>query len=165
MRSAMKSAIFAAAFAGLGAVASSAAVTPPNDKDLSKGNWELNVAKSKFGCTKPPQVSIRHIMDAGWGMTYVEWTATQADGKPFETHYVYRYDGKKYPVGIDRPDAREAIIYTLKNPHHVDFIHVDKEGKTTSMYYRDISADGQTMTQSNKTVGKDCEDLQVFDRR
>jgi hypothetical protein len=165
MRSSTKYAIFAAAFAGFGATVCGAAVTPPNDKDLSKGEWELNVAKSKFGCGKPPQVSKRHIVDAGWGMTFVEWTGIQADGKPFETHYVYRYDGQRYPVGIDRPDAKEAIIYTLKNPHHIDFVHVDKEGKVTSNYYRDISADGQTMTQSNKTVGRDCEDLQVFERR
>jgi hypothetical protein len=165
MRCAKISSILAAVLVGMLAAGSQAAVTPPNDKDFSKGDWELNVAKSTFACNKAPQVSKRHIIDAGWGMTFVEWTGTQADGKPFITHYVFRYDGQKYPVGIDRPDAKEAIIYTLKTPHHIDFVHVDKDGKVTSTYYRDISADGQTMTQSSKFTGKSCEDLQVFERR
>jgi hypothetical protein len=165
MRVSRNGLFLAAAFVVASLTGSHAAVTPPSDKDLSKGDWEINLAKSKFACSKPPQVSKRHIIDAGWGMTFVHWTGVQADGKPFETRYVFRYDGQKYPVGIDRPDAREAIIYMLKNPHHIDFRHVDKEGKVTSTYYRDISADGQTMTQSSKFTGRDCEDLQVFQRR
>ncbi len=165
MRFVKTTSVLAVVIAGMLATGAQAAVTPPDTKDFSKGDWELNVAKSKFGCGKAPQVSKRHIIDAGWGMTFVDWTGSQADGKPFRSRYVFRYDGQEYPVGIDRPNAREAIVYKLTNPHRIDFTHVDKEHKVTSTYYRQISDDGQTMTQSSKFTGRDCEDLQVFERR
>ncbi len=147
------------------ASASAANISPPSAKDLTVGDWEINLAKSKYACSKPPQASRRHIFDAGFGVTVVEWTGTTTDGKPFSTRYFWRYDGGEYPVSIDGPDAREGIVYKLINPHRVEFVHVDKQHKVTSTYYREVSADGQTMTQSSKFTGRDCEDLQVFERR
>lgn len=158
------SALAAAAF-GLIVVSSEAAVTPPSQKDLTLGNWELNVAKSKFTCSKAPQVSKRRIFDAGWGLMVAEWEAVNADGKPFTTRYVWRYDGEKFPAGITGPNSSEAIAYKLINPNRVEFIHLDKADKVTSTYYRQVSPDGQTMTQSTKYTGRDCEDLQVFERK
>jgi hypothetical protein len=157
-------AVVAAAVAMMaGSVA--AAVTPPSTKDLTLGQWELNVAKSKFTCSKAPQMSKRHIFDAGWGMMVAEWNATTAEGKPFVSRYVWRYDGQEYPVSITGPNANESIVYKLINPNRVEFVHLDKAGKTTSTYYRQVSTDGQTMTQSTKYTGRDCEDLQVFERK
>jgi hypothetical protein len=145
--------------------AGQAAVTPPSQKDLTLGTWELNLGKSKFACSQAPQASRRHIFDAGFGMMVAEWNATTADGKPFTTRYVWRYDGGKYPASIMRPDASEAIVYKLINPRRVEFVHLDKADKVTSTYYREVSADGQTMTQSTKYSDRTCEDLQVFERR
>jgi len=141
------------------------AVEPPSKKDLTLGHWEVNLAKSKYTCSKAPQASKRHIFDAGWGMMVAEWTGTSTEGKPFSTRYVWRYDGQEYPESITGPDARESIVYKLINPNRVEFVHLDKTGKTTSTYYRQVSTDGQTMTQSTKYTGRDCEDLQVFDRK
>ncbi len=165
MRFAKTSAALAMAAAALLATSAQAAVAPPSSKDLTLGHWELNVAKSKFTCSKAPQSSKRHLFDAGWGLMVADWDAVNADGKAFTTRYVWRYDGGQYPSSIMRPDANEAIVYKLINPNRVEFIHVDKAEKVTSTYYRQVSTDGQTMTQSTKYTGRDCEDLQVFERR
>src|SRR5438067_13872411 len=82
--------------------ASASAVEPPNPKDMIQGTWELNVAKSKF-CGAGPQKSTRRIFDAGWGLISTIWTGTAADGKPIDNRYVARYDGQKYPAGINSP--------------------------------------------------------------
>ena len=155
----------AAAVFGLMATSSYAEVAAPSPKDLTLGHWELNVAKSKFICSKAPQSSKRHFFDAGWGLMVADWDAVNPDGKAFTTRYVWRYDGGRYPASIMKPDANEALVYKLINPNRVEFIHVDKAEKVTSTYYRQVSTDGQTMTQSTKYTGRDCEDLQVFERR
>jgi len=155
----------AAAVISMMAAGSQAAVTPPSQKDLTIGNWELNLSKSKFACSPAPKMSNRQIFDTGWDMLVVEWAETTAEGRAFTTRYVIKYDGGKYPASIARPDAREAIIWKLINPSRVEFVHVDHADKVTSTYYRQVSADGQTMTQSTKYTGRDCENLEVFDRK
>jgi hypothetical protein len=139
------------------------AVEPPNPKDLTQGKWELNVAKSKF-CGAAPKKSERVIVDAGWGLIYTTWTGVDADGNPVLIHYVARYDGDKYPAGLDRP-ATESITWKLVSPNRLEFVHWSKDDKMTSSYVRTVSTDGQTMTQSAKFVGQACEESQVFERR
>jgi hypothetical protein len=141
-----------------------AAVDPPNPKDLTHGNWELQVAKSKF-CGLAAQKSTRHIFEAGWGLISVIWESIGADGKPTTSRYVYRYDGQKYPSNSDRV-AAEAITWKLVNPRRVEFVHWSKDDKVTSEYVRTVSEDGQTMTQSAKFISPaPCEESQVFERR
>jgi hypothetical protein len=151
--------IAAAAFVA----AAAGAVEPPNPKDLTQGTWELNVAKSKF-CGPAPHKSVRKIFDAGWGLISTIWTGEAADGKPIDNRYVARYDGEKYPAGINSP-AAEAISWKLVDPHRLEFTHWSKDDKVTSTYVRTVSADGQTMTQTSKVVGRDCGESQVFDRK
>jgi hypothetical protein len=167
MRFAKRLCAVAAAFAALTAANGHAAVNPPDPKDLTMGEWELNVAKSKFGCTAAPKVSKRHMYNAGFDMMVSVWTGTRADGTPFDTRYVWRYDGDKYPAGLGRPDSAtsEAIAWKLVDPHHVTFTHYNHADKVTQNLSREISADGQTMTQITNDVGKNCQDVQVFDRR
>jgi hypothetical protein len=145
------------------AQSSLAAVAPPNPKDLTQGTWELNLAKSKF-CEPAPQKSTREIIDAGWGLIVVHWTGIDAAGKSMDVRYVWRYDGAKYPAEINKP-ADESISWKLVNPSRVEFTHWSKSDKVTSTYVRTVSADGQTMTQTGKFVGKPCETSQVFDRQ
>jgi hypothetical protein len=139
------------------------AVEPPNQKDLTQGRWELNLAKSKF-CGPAPKKSERVIVDAGWGLIYTTWTGVDADGNPVLIHYVARYDGDKYPAGLDRP-ATESITWKLVSPNRLEFVHWSKDDNMTSSYVRTVSTDGQTMTQNAKFVGQACEESQVFERR
>ena len=158
-----KTLVVATAIAGMFIGSSSmAAVYPPNPKDLMQGKWELNLAKSKF-CLTAPQKSSRYIFDAGWGLIVFEQSGVDAAGKPTSGRYVGRYDGDKWPDIATGP-AREAIIWKQVSPSRVEFAHISKEDKITSEYVRTVSADGQTMTQHAKFVGRACEDDQVFDR-
>jgi hypothetical protein len=145
-------------------------VTPPNPKDLTIGRWVLQVDKSHFcpaasGASSAPQSSSRDIFDAGGGLVSIDWVTVQANGNKTDTRYVYRYDGKPYPTSIMAPSG-EGIVWQLVNPHKVTFQHVSyKDGKVTQRLERDISDDGQTMTQTTHIVARpDCEDVQVFQR-
>jgi len=160
-----KTAVFSpvACLVVLSLCASANAAAPPNTKDLTLGNWELNLTKSKF-CGTAPQKSARQIFDAGWGMIVVEQSGINAKGEPTTGRYVYRYDGEKYPDVITRA-AKEAITWRLVSPSRVEFVHWSLEDKVTSEYVRTVSDDGQTMTQTGKFVGRECVDSQVFDRR
>jgi hypothetical protein len=141
------------------------ATPPPNQKDLTQGTWDLQLAKSKFSCTPAPQKSSREIVDVGWGLIVTHWTGADSKGQPTDFRYVYRYDGTKYPSEIEKP-ADEAIVWKLVNPRRVEFTHYSKDDKITQELSRIVTADGKTMTQVTKYIGKPCgEDVQVFERR
>lgn len=157
---------FAVSVAGVMFAANALAVEPPNPKDLIQGKWELVLEKSKFcNAATAPKAGNRWIFDAGWGLIVTEWGGTAADGKPIVTRYVARYDGGKYPANITKPDASEAISWKLVNPGRLEFTHYDKADKVTSTYLRTVSEDGQTMTQVSTFVGRECKDIQVFQRK
>jgi hypothetical protein len=139
------------------------AVEPPNDDDLTQGNWELIREKSEF-CKPVPRKSRREILDAGWGLISVYWTGVDADGKDVSTRYVYRYDGEKYPATIMAP-ADESITWRLVSPSRVEFTHWSKDGEITEELVRTVSEDGQEMTQTRKYLETEqCVDTQVFKR-
>ncbi len=157
-------ATLAAAFA-LSATTAMAAIDPPNPKDWIQGKWRLSLTKSKF-CGAASKAEDRHIFDAGWGLIVTEWGGETADGKPIVNRYVARYDGGKYPANVTRPDTptSESISWKLVDNRHLEFVHYDKKDKITSTYTREVTADGQQMTQVNTFVGQECKDIKVFDR-
>ena len=148
-----------------------AELNPPNPKDLTQGTWEVDISKAKYceGQSQgeaAPKVSRRHIYDAGFGLIVVHWTGIRGNGKPFDVRYVYRYDGEKYPASIDEPDAAEAIVWKLVDPHHVEFTHYAKDNQITQQLSRTVSEDGQVMTQTTRYTNRPgCEEVQVFHRR
>lgn len=157
---------FLAAVCLLAAGNASAAVEPPNSKDLTQGKWELQAAKSKF-CKDAPQHAAREIFDAGWGLISVHWTGTDVKGAPIDNRYVYRYDGQKYPVDILKP-GEVSITWKLVSPSRVEFVDWSKDNKMIAENVRIVSDDGQTMTQTTKFSGKpdqSCQDVQVFERK
>jgi hypothetical protein len=159
------------ALVGVFAARVSFAVEPPNPKDLTQGNWALQLDKSKFcNPSRAPQQSLRSIVNEGYGLISVHWTGVSADGKPMDIHYVYSYDGRKFPAGEYSPNRdlakKEAITYHLINPHRVEFQHWSRDGKLTQSLVREVSDDGQTMTQTTKLTNRPgCTDTQVFQRQ
>jgi hypothetical protein len=150
---------------------SSWAADPPNPKDLTQGNWQADFSRSKY-CEgqsqgqRVPRVSRRQIIDAGWGLISVHWTGIDADGKPMDIRYVYRYDGQKYPADLGDTPAKESITWKLVNPHRVEFVHRSKGDKVTQRLTRTVSEDGQTMTQTTRYTNRPgCEEVQVFERQ
>src|SRR5262245_37214948 len=79
----------------------SAAVEPPNPKDLTQGTWELNLQKSKFcptnargGPATPPRGGARIISDVGWGLIAVQQISVNERGERAgegRISYVYKY--------------------------------------------------------------------------
>ncbi len=110
---------------------------------------------------------MRAIVDEGFGLVSVHWTGANAKGQPYDIHYVYSYDGRKYPVGeFSGRKSREAITYHLINPRRVEFQHWSLDGKMTQDLARTVSDDGQTMTQTTKLSNRPgCTDVQVFQRQ
>jgi hypothetical protein len=139
-------------------------IRPPNQADWTQGIWEMVSDESAF-CKPTPRVSIRQIIDVGWGMISVHWTGIDASGNPIDSRYVYRYDGDRYPANIQKP-ATESISWKLVNPKRVDFFHWSKDGRMTEELSREVSDDGQKMTQLRRYLGgSECVDKQVFRRR
>ncbi len=57
------------------------------------------------------------------------------------------------------------MTFHLVNPHRLTWEHWSRDGKLTSSYVREVSADGQTMTQTNKLLNRPgCVDVEVFRR-
>lgn len=151
-----------------------AAVEPPNPKDLTQGTWELNLQKSKYcptnargGPARPSRGGARVISDLGWGMIAVQQIGVNEKGERTGENrisYVLRYDGQKYPAGLNGPSA-EGIAWKLVNPRRVEFAHYTKDGTITAEYVRTVTEDGQEMTQTTKFPARECVDYQVFDRK
>ncbi len=160
----LRSVLLLGAVSGLVGLGPCRAAEPPNPQDLTQGDWQMVPAQSKF-CGPAPWASRRRIYDAGWGLIAVHWTGTDAQGKPIDIRYVWRYDGQKYPSNI-AGTAVEAITWKLVNPHRVEFEHWSKDNHKTQELLRTVSADGQEMTQTLKYLGgAECVETQVFRRQ
>ena len=156
------------ALAGTIFVAQSATgAEPPSKKDLTIGKWELQVAKSHV-CNAGARKSAREITDSGWGLVTTHWTGIDAKGAPIDTWYVYKLDGQKYPSDIGKP-TDVAISWKQTSPSRIEFIDWAKDGKKLADNVREVSADGQTMTQTTTPATADgkapCVDTQVFARQ
>lgn len=155
---------------GLSIVGAGSATEPPNSKDLIVGDWTLDLSKSKFcNPAEAPKQSLRKIMDEGYGMVSVYWTGTNADGTPIDRRYVYFNDGRKVPAGEFRGtplQSKESMTFRLINPHRVVWEHWSPDNKVTSRYVREVSADGQTMTQTDTLLNRPgCVDKEVYERQ
>jgi hypothetical protein len=161
--------VCAVALVGLSVARSSHAVEPPNAKDLVVGDWALELDRSKFcNPAEAPKQAFRKIVDEGYGMVSVHWTGIDASGAPIDRRYVYFNDGRKVPAGEFNGVAlksKESMTFHLVNPHRLVWEHWSPTNKLTSSYVREVSADGQTMTQTDKLMNRPgCVDVQV-DRR
>jgi hypothetical protein len=159
----------AVALVGLSTARVSLAGEPPNPKDLVVGDWVLQLDKSKF-CdpARVPKQDFRKIRDEGYGMVSVDWTGIDAKGARYKRLYVYFNDGHRVPAGEFRGtplESKESMTFHLINPHRVVWEHWSKDNKLTSTWVREVSADGQTMTETDKVMSRPaCRDVQVFER-
>jgi len=162
--------ISSAALAALSFAASAGAVEPPNPRDLMIGDWALQLDKSKFcDAAKAPKQSFRKVRDEGYGMISVHWTGTEADGTPIDRRYVYFNNGTKVPAGEFRDTplkTKESMTFHLINPHRLVWEHWSADNKLTGNWVREVSADGQTMTQTDKLLDRPgCVDVEVYRRQ
>src|SRR5271166_422340 len=109
--------------------------------DPNMGTWKLNEAKSKFpaGATKNTTVVYAPAGD----QVKVTTDGTTGDGKPVQTEWTGKFDGKDYPLTGD-PSANSRS-YKKVDDHTLDLTN-KKDGKVTTTGHIIVSADGMTRT-------------------
>jgi hypothetical protein len=118
------------------------------------GTWKLNEAKSKLvpGMIKNTTV----VYTAEGDSVKVTTEGTGMDGKPMNTEWTGKFDGKDYPLTGDRSaDSRSYV----KVDDHTMTLENKKGGMVTTSGKIVVSADGKTRTLT--TSGKNAEGKQV----
>jgi hypothetical protein len=132
----------------LGLVACATAVAIAQMAAIDKsymGTWKLNVAKSTYQPGPGPKESTRVHEDRGAGFVLISTDSVNAQGAKTHGAYVYKPDGKEYPVaGANQPGAATIALIAV-DPLTVTFTQ-KLDGKVTSTGTRTVSKDGKTMT-------------------
>jgi hypothetical protein len=118
--------------------------------DALLGDWDLNIAKSKFNPTPPMKKYTMKVIDAGDGRLLIKSDWIDADGTVGHVEYSTALDGKPISI-IDYPIA-DTVIDTMVNPTTWKSIW-KKGGKTVERELEHISADGKTFREIDE--GKD----------
>jgi hypothetical protein len=131
--------------------------------DAVVGSWKLNTSMSKFS-GMAPKSGMRMYTESAEG-TVLDQKMVGADGKEMAMHTAIKYDGKDYPVsGNADADTVSAKVIDAHTTHFT----MKKGGKEVGTVHRVVSADGKTLTVTNKGThgdGKAYEDTLVFDRQ
>jgi len=130
--------------------------------DPVMGTWKLNEAKSKFspGATKNTTVVYAPAGD----QVKVTTDGTTGDGKPVQTEWTGKFDGKDYPLAGDPSSTRS---YKKINDHTLELTN-KKDGKVTSSGRAVVSRDGKTRTVTLSGTGSDGKNITstaVYDKQ
>jgi hypothetical protein len=131
--------------------------------DPAIGNWQVNLAKSKYAPGTAP-ANLRVTIEAAGQGVKVTATTLRQNGQKIEVHYTAYLDGKDYPV-TGSPDY-DTVSLTRKG-NMVEGTR-KRNGMIVQTYQRFVSEDRRTMTVA--TTGKDAagntlNSVAVFDRR
>ena len=129
--------------------------------DSVMGTWKLNEAKSKFspGASKNTTVVYSNMGD----QVKVTTDGTGGDGKPLQTEWVGKFDGKDYPL---TGDASSTRAYKQINDRTLEITN-KKDGKVTTSGRAMVSADGKTRTlklNGTDSKGKTFTETAVYDK-
>ncbi len=103
-------ALIAVASLGLTALANSALA---GKMDALLGDWDLNIAKSKFEPKPPMKKYTMKVIDAGTGHLLVKSDWIESDGTPGHVEYSTAFDGK--PISILDYPAADTVTDTMLN--------------------------------------------------
>jgi hypothetical protein len=131
--------------------------------DPAVGNWQLNLAKSKYAPGTAP-ANLRVIIEAAGQGVRVTATTVRQNGQKIVVEYTAYLDGKDYPV-TGSPDYDTVSL--KRNGKMIEGTR-KKDGKVVQTYQRVVSDDRRTMTVA--TTGKDAagntlNSVAIFDRR
>jgi hypothetical protein len=146
------------------AIAAMAGAASAQSKDPVAGTWTLNVAKSKFAPGPPAKSGKAVITASGADGVKIAFDGVTGAGDKVHWEYTAQNDGKDYPM-TGNPDADTV---TLKRIHATSVETTYKKGgKVTLVNVRTVSADGKTLTVTQKgtnATGTKVDNLLVFDR-
>jgi hypothetical protein len=118
--------------------------------DALLGDWDLNIAKSKFIPNPPMKKYTMKVIDAGKGHLLIKSDWIDADGTVGHVEYSTAFDGTPISI-IDYPIA-DTVIDTMINATTWQSIW-KKDGKTVEREVEHISADGRIFREIDE--GKD----------
>lgn len=109
------------------------------------GVWKLNVAKSTYENATAPKENTRVHEDRGGGFVLVIQDGISAQGAKTHSEYIYKPDGKAYPMAA--PGAPGVQHISLKAIDSMTVTYQQTlDGKVTSDGKRTMTRDGKTMT-------------------
>jgi len=154
----LRSCLVAAVFAASATVAAVAQTADP-----FSGTWKLNLEKSKYAPGPAPKNGTATFSTAA-GKVKVVVDGVAGDNTKTHWEYTATADGKDYPV-TGNPDA-EMISVKQLNPRSVETVY-KKGGKATLTNVRTVSADGKTLTVTQKGTnaqGQTVNNTLVFEK-
>jgi hypothetical protein len=146
---------------GLVAVLPAPAFAKP---DPFVGTWILNIAKSTYSPGPAPknQTAVYAAVAGGYRVTA---TGTDGDGKPINTDYTGKLDGKDYPV-TGNADY-DAMTLKRVDAHTLEFTR-KKTGTVVQTGTIVVSTDGKTRTvtvDGTNSAGAKIHNVSVYDRK
>jgi hypothetical protein len=151
------------AFASLGLTALVSAAFA-GKMDALVGDWDLNIAKSKFEPSPPMKKYTMKVIDAGADHLLIKSDWIEADGTAGHVEYSTAFDGKPIPI-IDYPIA-DTVTDTVVNATTWKSVWT-KNGKIVERELETISADGKTfreIDQGKDEKGRKYKNHLVFER-
>jgi hypothetical protein len=132
-------------------------------QNANMGIWKLNEAKSKIPAGYMKNTTVTYEMDGG--NVKVTTDGTDRDGKPMQTSWTGKFDGKDYPLTGD-PTA-DTRTYTQVNDHTLRLSN-KMGGKVVTSGTITVAADGKTRTlkvSGTDKDGKKVSSTAVYDKQ
>jgi hypothetical protein len=127
------------------------------------GTWKLDEAKSKVPAGFAKNSTVTYAPDGD----NVKGTANgvDANGKPQQTEWTGKFDGKDYPLTGDH--TADTRSFKLIDDHTLEMV-TKKSGKVTASGSIVVSADGKTRTlrvTGTDSSGKKVSSISVYDKQ
>jgi len=151
------------AVAGLGLTAL-AGTAFAGKMDALIGDWDLNIAKSRFEPRPPMKKYTMKVIAAGAGHLLIKSDWIEADGTAGHVEYSTAFDGKPIPI-IDYPFA-DTVTDTAVNATTWQSVWT-KDGRIVERELETISADGKTFRETDQgrdEKGRKFKNHLVFER-
>jgi hypothetical protein len=132
--------------------------------DALLGDWDLNVAKSKFEPSPPMKKYTMKVIDAGPDHLLIKSDWLDSDGTAGHVEYSTAFDGRPITL-IDYPLA-DSVTDTLINATTWKSVWT-KNGKIVERELETLSADGKVfreIDQGKDEKGKKYKNYLVFER-
>jgi hypothetical protein len=132
--------------------------------DALLGDWDLNIAKSKFEPSPPMKKYTMKVIDAGANHVLIKSDWIDADGTVGHVEYSTAFDGKPIAL-IDYPIA-DFVTDTMINPTTWESVWT-KNGEIVEREFEEISSDGKVfdeIDQGKDEKGRKYKNHLVFER-
>jgi hypothetical protein len=132
--------------------------------DALLGDWDLNIAKSRFEPSPPMKKYTMKVIDAGADHLLIKSDWIDADGNVGHVEYATAFDGKPISL-IDYPIA-DSVTDTMINATTWESVWT-RNGKIVERELETISADGRIfheIDQGKDEKGKKYKNHLVFER-